>query len=46
MGRGYYVLVTSQGDFTDEGLRELRIHTDHRMMVAVTHIEGAERNRR
>ena len=35
MGRGDYVVDMERGDFTNAGMREPRLHTDHRMIIVV-----------
>ena len=44
-GGGDYILSTYRQSFSDTGLREARIHTDHRMVLAVLQGEGSLRNR-
>ena len=43
--RGYCVLGTSQGDFTSTELWDPRIHSNHKMMLAVIRGKGVARNR-
>ena len=45
-GRGDYFLGTAQGYFTNMGLRDPRIYTDHRLILAVIRGEGVAHNRR
>ena len=45
-GRGDYILSTAYGYFMNAGMREPRLHTDHRMMLAMIRREGGVRNKR
>ena len=44
MGRGDYILRIDMESFSNAGLREACIYTDHRMVLAVLRGEGALRN--
>ena len=46
MGRGEYLIGMSRGYFMNLGLREPRLHIDHRMMLAEIRREGVTRNKR
>ena len=45
-GRGDYIISSDMYSFSNAGVREARILTDHRMELAVLQMEGAPRNRR
>ena len=44
MGQGYYLLCTSRHTFFNAGVREARMHIDHRMVLEVLRGEGEHRN--
>ena len=45
-GRGDYILRSDRDDFNKAGVQDYRLHTDHRIVLAVIRGEGSRKNHR